>query len=355
MGKGNSAPPAPDARQTAAAEAQFNRLDTYSPDGFGVRYGFTNPTTGEFQQGIAPANAQSAVTTVESPEQRAIREAIEPASVTFVERMVDENVADMPGPARVEDRSNIAGSIFNRNFSLMAPAIDMNQRRLINNLQARGIPVGSEAFNEAYGDQQRTTMDTLARMAMDADIASGQEQSRQFSLDASERGTALAEIAALMGGNYTPPTSAPSGAVQPVNYSGLVGSQYNADVNRGNASAAATGGIASGLGTLGAAAIMKCTMHAKEVSGPLPVGWAANTVQMMPLHVWKYRPGHAPIPGDNAEHIGPMAEHFHGMTGLGNPHTINAIDYLGLLAGALQAALNRIDMLEARVEIGSVH
>ena len=48
-------------------------------------------------------------------------------------------------------------------------------------------------------------------------------------------------------------------------------------------------------------------------------------------------------------HVGPMAEHFKMLTGLGNGVEINQIDYLGTLAAALQFALHRIDMLEAEL------
>ena len=37
MGKGSKAPKPPDPHETVAAEAQFNRVDTYSPSGSGTR------------------------------------------------------------------------------------------------------------------------------------------------------------------------------------------------------------------------------------------------------------------------------------------------------------------------------
>ena len=72
MGK-SSAPPPPDPYKTASAEAQFNRLNTYSPSGSGVRYGYTD-ASGNFVQGLAPEGSQSAVKQIERPWEASIRE-----------------------------------------------------------------------------------------------------------------------------------------------------------------------------------------------------------------------------------------------------------------------------------------
>lgn len=294
MGKGSKAkaPAAPDPQKTAAAEAQFNRLDTYSPSGSGQRYGYTD-ANGTFRPGSPPAGQQSAVTNVESPYEKQIRETLQPASINLVNRLVGDNVNGMPAAPRldtsfnpqqayldelgrapagadalraamtgaprlssfngeaalrgemgraptlssfngeqalrgelagapelgsfnameqivaalgqpapvatVKDRSDVARDLYNRSFSLMAPGIEKANTRLLTTLQARGIPIGGEAFNEAYGAQTREVGDTLSRLSMDANIAAGQEQSRQYGLDAAARAASLGEIG--MAGN----------------------------------------------------------------------------------------------------------------------------------------------------------
>lgn len=223
-------PTPPDPYKTAAAEAQFNRVNTYSPSGSGVRYGYTDPRTGEFRAGTAPRGAQSAVTTIESPWEKSIREAWQPASVNLAGRIIDDNVTNMPGAPRVGDRGEVAQTIFDRTMSMMQPTIDRGNSRLLTNLQARGIPVGSDAFNEAYGDQVRQTQDTISRLAMDSDMAAGGEQSRQFGLDSAARQGAMSEIIAAMGGGYNPPSNVPSGNVAQSNLSGLIGQQYQAQM-----------------------------------------------------------------------------------------------------------------------------
>lgn len=343
--KGGSAPTPPDPRETAAAEAQFNRLDTYSPSGSGVKYGYTD-ASGQFAQGPPPEGRQSAVRYSENPYEQKIRKALEPASVALTDRVVQDNIYSMPDAPRVKDRSDVASDLFDRTFSLMAPGIDKANERLLTNLQARGLPVGSEAFNDAYGDQQRQTQDTIARLAMDANLNAGSEQTRQFSLDQAERSNAISEIVAAMGGGYNPPNSVPNGSAPGVNYSNLVGQEYQAKLADYQQQQQQGMQTASALGSIGAA-LIKSTRAAKDVNGYANINGAAKVIANLPLLAWTYKLGEAPFGDHGGQHVGPMAEDFQRMTGLGLPDKIDATDYLGVLSAALQSALLRIAQIEA--------
>lgn len=420
MGKsGPKAPKAPDPYETASAESQFNRLDTYGPSGSGVRYGYTRPggagvpqiqtktrkapgsSTGrthesgdggsiygsegggsttyytvngqefdsmdaarafqstfgdgssEFVQGVAPPGYQSAVQTVESATDRALREMLEPASVDFTRRFISDNVTNMPDAPRVRDRSDVAQDIFDRNFSLMAPAIDQSQNRLLRNLQARGLPVGGDAFNDAYGRQLQETQDTISRLSQDANIAAGQEQSREFGLEAAARQNSMAELAAVMGGTYTAPNNVPSGSAPSVDYSGMVQQGYQNDLNAYNQAQQQRMSTFSTLGSL-AGGLIKSARDAKDVRGPVRGAWAMKAVQSLPVAAWSYKPEHAPE-GDTALHIGPMAGDFHAVTGLSSDQSISVIDMMGLLMAALQGALARVEVLERQARGEVVH
>lgn len=345
--KGSKAPAAPDPYKTAQAEAQFNRLDTYSPSGSGVRYGYTDPSTGQFVQGVAPQGAQSAVQQLENPWEAAIREALQPASVDLTNRVIRDTITNMPDAPRVQDRGDVAKTIFDRSFSMMQPAIEKSNSRLLNNLQARGIPIGSEAFNDAYGEQQTRTQDTISRLAMDADMAAGQEQSRLFGLDQASRQGSIAELVAAMGGNYNPPSATPSGNAQSVNYGGLVGQKYQADMSRYQADQAMAGSTMATLGGLGGAMIMKCSQEWKNSHGILTLDGIAEKVVRLPIHRWSYMPGvQAPGCEPDKMHIGPMAEDFHEAFGLGDDKTIHVIDAFGICLAALKAALLRLEVVE---------
>lgn len=264
MGKGSKAPAPPDPYKTAAAEAQFNRVDTYSPSGSGVRYGYTDPTTGQFRQGVGGEGTQSAVSTVESPWEQRIRETLQPGSIALADRMVSDNITNLPAAARVGDRGQVAQNIFDRTMSTMAPGIEKANSKLLTNLQARGLPIGGEAFNDAYGEQVQRTQDTIARLALDADSAAGSEQARQFSLDASQRQNSMAEIAAMMGGTYNPPSATPSGNAAGVNYGSLVGQQYDAQMQQHNAQQQSRAQTAGAVGSIGSAMLMKSDRRLKR-------------------------------------------------------------------------------------------
>lgn len=284
MGKGSSkAPTPPDPYKTASTEAQFNRLDTYSPSGSGVRYGYTD-ANGRFIQGVAPEGRQSAVSTVESPWEQRIRQTLEPASVNLVGRIVSDNIDNMPEAARagalpgvtsVPDRGTVAQSIYDRTLSMMRPEIDRQNSRLLTNLQARGIPVGGDAFNEAMESQQRNTQDTVARLAMDADIAGGQEQTRLFGLGATQFGQgmdrqttdfaqqasarqgAIAELVAAMGGSYNPPSATPTGNAAGVGYANLANTQYGQQLAQYEQNQQNRASAAGTIGNIGAALLTK--------------------------------------------------------------------------------------------------
>lgn len=345
--KGGSAPAAPDPYKTAAAESQFNRPDTYGPSGGGVRQGYTD-ASGNFVQGVAPEGFQSAQSYIESDVERQLREMMEPASLNLTGQVVS-SIDTLPGQARVGDRSDVARDLFNKNFSLMKPQFEQENDRLLTNLQARGLPVGGEAFDEAYSQQQTGVNEALSRMAMDANLAAGQEQSRQFTLDSAERGNAISEIVAAFGGGYNPPSNMPSGSAAGVNYSGLVGDKYQADMARYNADQQSASATMGAMGQIGAAMLMKCSVSAKSITASLNTRQASYAIQHMPLFVWNYKPEYSPELAKQP-HVGPMAESFHSMTGLGTPKDIDVIDIIGVLTGALQDALQRIEKLEYQLE-----
>lgn len=72
-------------------------------------------------------------------------------------------------------------------------------------------------------------------------------------------------------------------------------------------------------------------------------------VARLPLAVWRYKPGEEPEGFGGEQHVGPMAEHFHLLTGLGVSDKISVVDALGVTLGALQNALLRLEVLERLV------
>jgi len=262
MGKGAQKPEAPDPYQTAATESQFNRLDVFGPGGSGVRYGYTGED-GEFVGGVAPEGFQAAQSYIESPFEAQIRETLQPASTELVGTLVEQNLGGLPGPARVKDFEDVATQLYEAGYNRMQPSFEAESDRLLSNLQARGIPVGSEAFNEAYKAQQRSVTDALTNLTSQATAAAGGEQSRQFGLDAAQRSGSLNELISAMTGAYEAPTNLPSGQASGVNYSGLVGQKYQSDLAAYEADLNRRSQAAGTLGNLGGAMLMKSDRRVK--------------------------------------------------------------------------------------------
>ena len=165
------------------------------------------------------------------------------------------------------------------------------------------------------------------------------------------RGNAMSEIAALMGGGYNPPSNVPNGAAPSVNYSGMVQNGYNNEMAASQQKAQNM----SSLGSIAGSLLMKCTEAAKMIDGPLSTYYAANVVASLPIAVWRYKPGEAPEGMGGEQHVGPMAEHFHNLTGLGQSDKISVIDALGILFGALQHTLARMEVMQRRLDMVGVH
>ena len=67
-------------------------------------------------------------------------------------------------------------------------------------------------------------------------------------------------------------------------------------------------------------------------------------VEMLPVERWKYKKGVA----DEGEHIGPYAEDFRELFGVGDGETINVIDALGVCLKAIQELSAKVNDLESR-------
>lgn len=311
--------------------------------------------------GQAPKGSQSAVQYQESWIEKQMRQKLQPAARQLADRMIGDNVAGLdarPEVTGLGDRGDIAKTIFDRNYSMMRPAMEDSQKTLLTNLQARGMPIGGAAFNDAYGEQLKQTQDTLSRAAMDADIAAGNEQTRLFNLGAAQfdqktanRGGAMSELALMMGGNYQPVTKAPSGSVPMIDMSGMTQRNYESEMNAYNQRQQQSMATASTLGSA-ASGLMKCSRNSKDIQGPADTRAAAVVVRDAPLYKWSYRPNEGPG-GEQRPHVGPMAEDMHAATGLGFPGMIDPIDGQGILFAALQDALRRIEDLERRLALRS--
>lgn len=113
------------------------------------------------------------------------------------------------------------------------------------------------------------------------------------------------------------------------------GADAQADAQKQAATMAAIAAIAG-------AAIMASNSRFKEDIVPVANDNILNAIKALPVYEWSYK-------GDNARHVGPLAEDFLATFGLGNtPDGIYTIDAIGTLMAATQALAEKVDRLEAR-------
>lgn len=170
---------------------------------------------------------------------------------------------DRPGSAQ-DTRTKVYDAMMGR----INEDADRRQTLMNSDLAARGIPVGSQAYNDAQALEARKRTDA----ANQAYLASGQEMTRDYQTDADRRRTALGEmmtqrqtpineITALMSGSqvqnpFSMPGYAQNSQVQaaPLFAAQNMLSDYNTDIY--NAKAAQAGNLQQGLFGLGSAGIM---------------------------------------------------------------------------------------------------
>ena len=75
-------------------------------------------------------------------------------------------------------RSNIEQTLFNRQLGLLQPEFTRQQQDLQQNLADRGIPITSQAYNDATNRLQQQQGEQLQRLAQQATLAAGQESDR---------------------------------------------------------------------------------------------------------------------------------------------------------------------------------
>ena len=307
MGKSRpSAPPVPDPNQLIATDASQNRITQFTPYG-NLLFGSVGDQ-GQFVQ--SPEGA--AAFTQETPFQsnlRGLQENLGIGLATEAGQQFDALAAETPFnftqglpeysfqdatnlpalPTDFEDtRKQVTKSVFDRQFGLLEPEFTRQKEDLAQNLANRGIPIGSEAYNQATNRLDTQQSEQTQRLAQAADVAGGAEASRTFGMTLQARNQAIAdqlrandlsniarqaqlneriglrgqgfnELAALLGGpQIQQPTFFAPSAVNTLGANQLAMSGANNAFNQGMANYGSNlGGLFDLAGSLGSAYILR--------------------------------------------------------------------------------------------------
>ena len=292
-----SAPRAPDPRATAAAQAEANRVNYFTPTG-DLRYGTTGPG-GQF----IPGSGNAALQVVETPGAAAYRQATEGTAqnlANLAQRMsgnlptspltyeglpdyqsqIDYSRVDpiMSGRDFAEDRARVEQGIFDRGMTLLNPVFEDQNRALQNRLKY--VPMGAEARGTAEDRAAQAQQNAINDLTMRALEVGGGEQSRLlgearalrgeqigqqlqdmnlsnmarqtgFGEQAAVRQNTLNELAQLLGGPQI--QTATFGGPAPIDVTGPINTAYSGQLNNYNQQLAArNAALGAGAGLAGA-------------------------------------------------------------------------------------------------------
>jgi hypothetical protein len=307
MGK-PKAPKAPDPKVTAAAQtgtnvvtalanAQLGNVNQYGPDG-SVTYStngsrsFTDPTSGATYN--IPQYEQ---TTSLSPQQQAIKNQSDAASLNLgtIANQQSNFLKDyLAKPVSLDTQATEARTMDLANQRL-APLIAQRDEDLRTRLANQGIKAGSDAYSREQNTFNQGTNDAYNQL-----ILQGHGQAVQDIL--TERNQPLNEISALMSGSQVSTPQFGAGTNQPslpnVDYAGMVDQNYQNQLGAYNTQMQQSNGIIGGLFGLGGKLIGLSDERAKKEIEP--VGEMAGHK----LYSFKYKKGK----GDGKRHVGVMAQ-----------------------------------------------
>ena len=288
---------------------------------------------------------------------------------------------------------DIASTFYDQARSRFQPDLDDQRNQLEVSLAQRGIPVGSEIYNTEMDRFDRNQNNLYSDAARQAELAAGQEQSRQFGQNLStaqyggqdqqrlqsadlanrgflgtqqnqqfnqlqnalqfgrgeyqtdlsnqllERNQPYAEAAALLGSTPTFQTpsfqnTASQGVAAP-DYSGLVNNNYAQQMAQHNAD---NSGFFGALGSIGSAVapMIFSDENMKEDRSPADGEMILASFREMPVDDYAYKPEAQEMFGLPERRTGTMAQDYAEHFG-GDGKTIDVGDAIGKLMSAMKA------------------
>lgn len=246
--KGGAAP-APDPAVQTNAETAANRFNIVGPNGSTVWQQGEREVIGYDSQG-RPQYGQGAtqINTLAPSEQRqydtrnSIAESLLGSAATQIPGFANDPFSfDEQGPASAEAQ-------YKKNIDLLQPQFERGDKDFEQKLANMGLPIGSDAYNEALGQHEGNKNKALTGLAYDT-ITQGNTLALQ------ERNQRYNELAAALGSNQVQMPGS-GGNAAPIDVSGAYGAANAANLANWNADQAQQQGNEAAVAGLGTAAII---------------------------------------------------------------------------------------------------
>lgn len=350
LGGGGSAPPPPDPAASAAAQAQANKEAVYESakvNQINEVSPYGNLTyTGEIG---GPDRTRTLTLNPAQQQQLEGQQALANALTNFGNEtlvpqvqgafstpLTFDGLQELPAAGDLNAAAQeVQQATYDRGLNLLQPEFDRQEDRLLSRLANQGIPMQTEAFDDAYQQFTAPRDQTLENLALSSVQAGRAEQSRLagmaqglrqqgISERLTQRSQPINELAALLQGApaiNNPQFAAPAQYnVAPADVAGAMQNQYMGQLsnyNQGQQQRQATmGGLFNIGSSLGAAAFMSDRRLKRDIErvGALPSG--------LPVYRFKYL-------WDNIERVGVMAQDVLKVipTAVVNVGNFYAVDY----------------------------
>jgi hypothetical protein len=344
MSKGGDAPAAPDPYAvsqaqtdsniaTAERQSALNSPDTYNP------YGST--TYGRDASG-APTSAVTSLT----PELQYLLGGQEAtgAGLTGIsgELMNNLNTGGINAPTA----NDVGNQAYQSMTSYLRPEFDQQHTQLEQQLDSRGLPIGSEARTAAEGAQQRNQNQALGQAAAQAQVQGANEQNTLFGQAVQQNQIPYQNLVAMLSANptssllsrSTTPTS-PTSQIAPTNVSGNVYQSYNDQMAAYNQQQQQGAGLAQGAASLAMLAMLS-DENTKENREPADGESILLKFRSLPVDNYDYKQEAQEKYGVPESRVGPMAQDWSKNFG-GDGHTIDLGDMMGHMLAAIKALETR--------------
>ncbi len=210
---------------------------------------------------------------------------------------------------------------------------------------ARGYLGSGRALKELMNFGQNTLStyygNELSRLAGVAGM--GQQSAGVNSNTSNQQGSSLAALQQSLGETRANAALAGGNALS----NAMIGANQNYEVMGQSSSGGGFGGLGSLLGGIGSLktafgpAAAASSIKFKDKTSTPSTAEILENVNQMSLDKWKYK-------GIDVEHIGPYAEQFQELFGVGDGKSINMVDAIGVLLGAVKELSMKVNKLEGK-------
>ncbi len=304
---GKSTPKAPDPMKVSAAEAKaskevasynqaLNSMNQVNPFG-SIAYA----NNGVDSLTGAPMRTQ---TTTLSPQLQSLLDS-QMGSQQGISDAISGAIGRLPGSFDPNiDVGDIRQRSFDSQMALMNPEFEKGFKQLEGRMSDRGIPIGSEIFNDQMGEYNRARDTSILGASRTADLDASNEFQRQYGNALTEHNLPLQQLSTLMGNSQSVqnPSFAPysTASAQAPDVAGNTWKAYQANVDAANQRNSQMASGALGIGQLGMALLSD--ERAKEDIKPIGKLFDGQTV-----YSYRYKGSFTPQIGLLAQEVEKVA------------------------------------------------